>query len=171
MGQEFSKIKFQRQISECVSLNQLLRHIYRGVSIHVIETVDSIESVRFLLLSRYEIFSEKFDDDGSPIVTKEMDMEQFRLFKRYIIELNKLLNLGATLNPNSQSNIDRNSLSEECPICMEVSVEVALPCTHSFCNKCYEVSFEFASHLVFIRIGNPTIQLVHFVELISFHHS
>jgi hypothetical protein len=143
MGQEFSKLKLERKIADCVSLNKLLRYIFRGVSVHVVTgTLESSDAdIRYLLVSKYG-FSEEEEStelgELSPTgIIKVLDQQQFRLFLRYISELHKLFMLGATLE-HETSFRSVASEEEECPICMETGVEIVLPCTHSFCAKCYE---------------------------------
>jgi hypothetical protein len=152
MGQEFSKLKFQRQISECVSINQVMKYIFHGLSVHVVtgaadgcgETIP----MPFLLISRSDFETEDESEENeendsssqeSRLVMKSLDLQQFRLLRRYILELHKLFQCGATLENNSQQN-SHFSNGEECPICLDANVEVVLPCTHSFCSKCYEVT-------------------------------
>jgi hypothetical protein len=143
MGQEFSKLKLQRKIADCVSLNHLLKYIFRGVSVHIVTgTLDSSEAdIRYLLVSKYGFSGEEEESrdlgEVSTGITKILDQQQFFLLTKYITELHKLFLLGATLEEDSSFR-NVGPQEEECPICMEVGVEIVLPCTHSFCAKCYE---------------------------------
>jgi hypothetical protein len=168
MGQEFSKLKFQRQISECVALNQVIKLIFRGISVHVVtgvaEGCGETIPMPFLLFSRldFENADENESDENerddstsqeNPLILKSLDLQQFRFLRRYILELHKLFQCGATLENNPQHS--RFSTGEECPICLDANVEVVLPCTHSFCSKCYDVAPPSPppSPLIFFSLG------------------
>lgn len=149
MGQEFSSCLVYREIKQCIAVNAVFSLFSSPSSgsgsadhfaVHVLVGPHVLEEVtrqRYFLLSHQvaqEENSELFGSSQQLATVKLMDRQQFLKLKGLVAELHRLHVLGADMNHAGQEQI----ISEECPICMEHSIDIALPCGHSFCTKCFQ---------------------------------
>lgn len=146
MGLDLSSTYFQGMIEETKAFNAILKVIYResDIKIMVGTTVGSpgvllrdifgvnpaIGDVAFLVSFRkctgYTVSDALHNEE---ISRKRMSFEQYSSFKGLLYNLRNSLAAGS-----APSSIIRPR--EECSICLNALVEVALPCSHSFCSKC-----------------------------------
>jgi len=65
-------------------------------------------------------------------VKRVLSYSQYLTLRKMAYDIERLVAAGA-LNELKKD-------SDECTICMDAPVDIVLPCSHSFCTKCFEVS-------------------------------
>lgn len=146
MGQKMSNSLLQDEVKKSRHVERLLRLIYDKVTVNVFtgtisaSPLDVIEDV--ILGSKYVlIYQENIDGIPGEKTKKVLSYDQFVSLRRKVSEMERLLGAGAHIDSPESGAVSTDDSESECMICMESSIEIVLPCSHSFCLKCFEVSY------------------------------
>jgi hypothetical protein len=142
MGQELSNSFFQEQVHKVAVVEHLLRKIFKDYKLTLNIFTGTIsyspsDVIRDVVEgSSYLLVCNSFTGEGR--IRKLLAYGQFNFLRQIVCDINSLLN-GRAESDNEIAD-GKDCDSDECMICMEKSVEIVLPCSHSFCTNCFEVS-------------------------------
>ncbi|KAF0687472.1 Aste57867_20781 [Aphanomyces stellatus] len=69
---------------------------------------------------------------------KSLTLDQFYYIYCFLSDVNDCAMHSVALNPVFGSDKEKDFDDRECQICMDKEKEVVLPCTHSFCLRCFQ---------------------------------
>mmetsp|Transcript_17320 Transcript_17320/g.55609 ORF Transcript_17320/g.55609 Transcript_17320/m.55609 type:complete len:221 (-) Transcript_17320:113-775(-) len=88
-------------------------------------------------VKRNVLVAVKFLQDDAPV--RLLDPAEFAQAYAMLVAIDQALSGGDRHGPAARAaTVDEAKEENECPVCMEATAVVVLPCSHAFCKKCLD---------------------------------